>query len=80
ERFKASLVATIDGKTYTGFITEQTDDYVTLTDIENKITRIAREDVEQIKAQDKSLMPEKLLNGFSNSEISDLLAFLESLK
>ena len=80
ERFKASLVETVDGKTYTGFITEQTDEFVTITDIDNRITRIRKEDIEQMKTQNKSLMPEKLLNAFSDQEIHDLLSFLKSLK
>ena len=80
ERFKASMIATVDGKTQTGFITEQTDDDVTITDIDNNITRIPREDIEEIKAQNKSLMPDTLLNGLSNNEINDLLTFLNSLK
>lgn len=80
ERFKASLIETVDGKSYTGFITEQTDDFVTITDIENKITRIRRGDIEQMKTQNKSLMPKNLLNAFSDQEIKDLLSFLKSLQ
>lgn len=80
ERFKASLLITTSGNLYNGFITEQTDDFVSITDLQNKITRLPRSEVDSIQLQETSLMPAKLLNGLSDQQVRDLLAFLKSLK
>jgi putative heme-binding domain-containing protein len=80
ERFKASRLVTTDGKQYSGFITEQTDDFVSFTDLQNKITRLPISKVDSIEPQKTSLMPTKLLNGLSDQQVKDLLAFLQALK
>jgi len=80
ERFKASMLLTRNGNRYNGFITEKTEDFVTITDLQNKITRLLRSEVDSIQSQETSLMPMKLLNGFSDQQVWDLLAFLTSLK
>ena len=80
ERFKASLLTTTEGTQYNGFITEKTDKFVSITDLQNKITRLSKNDVDSIKPQESSLMPAKLTNSFSDKQIVDLLAFLKSLK
>ncbi|MEE2614523.1 MAG: HEAT repeat domain-containing protein [Verrucomicrobiota bacterium] len=80
ERFKASLLTTTAGDQYNGFITEQTDKFVSITDLQNKITRLRKVVVDSIKPQESSLMPAKLTNSFSDQQIVDLLAFLKSLK
>ncbi len=80
ERFKASLLITTSGNRYNGFITEQTGDFVSITDLQNKITRLPRSNVDSIQLQEVSLMPAKLLNALSDQEVGDLLAFLKSLK
>ncbi|MDP7050925.1 MAG: HEAT repeat domain-containing protein [Verrucomicrobiota bacterium] len=80
ERFKASMLITKNGNRYNGFITEHTEDFVSVTDLQNKITRLPRSEVDSIQLQQTSLMPMKLLNGFSDQQVGDLLAFLKSLK
>ena len=80
ERFKASLLITTSGNQYNGFITEQTDDFVSITDLQNKITRLPKSEVESIRLQETSLMPAKLLNSLSDQQVRDLLAFLKSLR
>ena len=80
ERFKASLLTTTEGIQYNGFITEKTDKFVSITDLQNKITRLSKNAVDSIKPQESSLMPAKLTNSFSDKQIVDLLAFLKSLK
>ena len=74
------MLLTINGNRYNGFITEKTEDFVTITDLQNKITRLSRSEVDSIQIEETSLMPMKLLNGFSDQQLWDLLAFLKSLK
>ncbi len=80
ERFRATELTTKDGQTLNGFITELSDDFVSITDLQNQVTRLRRISVESIQANETSLMPEKLLNSFSDQEIRDLLAFITSLR
>src|SRR5262249_25747943 len=61
DRFKAKVVQVKGGAPLTGFITEETDEAVTLVDQE-RVNRIPRSKVLAIATQDASLMPERLLN------------------
>jgi len=78
DRFKAKVVQVRGGVPKTGFITEETDDSVTLVDQEN-VHRFARKDVLFIAPQETSLMPERLLARLTFDEIRDLMAYLGSL-
>ena len=49
-------------------------------DLQNKITRLPKSEVESIRLQETSLMPAKLLNSLSDQQMRDLLAFLKSLR
>ena len=80
ERFKAQEVLTTDGQTLGGFLTEQSDDFVAITDLQNQVTRLPRSAVKEIKPQEASLMPAKLLNRFSREDIAHLMAFLHQMK
>ena len=80
ERFKATVLKTTDGRTLNGFVTENSDDFVSLTDLQNKVTRLPKAKVKSIKAQESSLMPAKLLSTLSEKDVRDLLAFLAALK
>ena len=66
-----------DGESLTGFITEQTDQFVTLATKE-KIHRIPRSKVEGIRPQSLSLMPEGALAALTEKEIRDLIGCLKS--
>ena len=76
DRFKAYEVERKEATPLTGFITEQTDDFVTLAD-RDQVQRIPRSQIRSINPQPVSLMPEHLLNRLSWDEIRDLLAFLD---
>jgi putative heme-binding domain-containing protein len=76
DRFKAVEVELKTGASLTGFITEQTDEVVTLAG-HDQVHRLPRSQVRSITQQSASLMPEHLLNRMSREEVRDLLAFLE---
>jgi putative heme-binding domain-containing protein len=63
-----------------GFITENSDTHVTITDIKNKIHRIPKKEVRDLREQKTSLMPPGLLGPLNDQEIRDLLTFLQELK
>ncbi len=78
DRFKAMEVTLRDGTSFTGFITEQTSETVTLAD-RDQVHRIPRPQVEKIAPHSASLMPDRLLNSLTNEEIRGLLAYLEAI-
>lgn len=78
ERFKATVLQSTDGVVLTGFVTEQSDQRVTLV-TQDRVHRIARDKVALLAPQDTSLMPEGLLERLHDDELRDLLAFLEQL-
>ena len=69
EEFTNFQILTNDGRVLTGLIENQDTQSVTLRGVDNKTTRVSRDDIEQLKASELSLMPEGLLR-----EMSDRLA------
>ena len=80
ERFRGTTVVTSKGQILTGFLTENSDTHVTITDIKNKIHRIPKKEVRDLREQKTSLMPPGLLGPLNDQEIRDLLTFLQELK
>ena len=81
DQYKASVVATNDGKVHTGRIVgESADRYTILLDPEDstKVVDVARKDVEEVAPSKVSIMPEKLLNPLGKDEVLDLYAYLLS--
>ena len=76
--FIAYTVLANDGRVLTGLMAESTPRSVTLLDAKNERTTIDRDDIDQIKPSEASLMPEKILDQLSTDEIRDLFAYLES--
>ena len=58
----------------------KSDKEVVLKDAKNQETVIPADEVEELIAQRKSLMPELLLKDMTAQQVADLLAFLASLK
>lgn len=81
DQYKASVIRTADQKTVTGkIVSEVSGRYTVVIDPEDstKVLELKREDVDDIKPSNISLMPEKLLNNLNESEVLDLLAYLLS--
>lgn len=79
-KFAAQLVETSNGQVVTGLLVSQNDKQVVLRGIDGKETTIATKDVELIAPQQKSLMPELLLQDMTAEQVADLLEYLVSLK
>lgn len=74
------MLQTIDGQAYSGLLESKTDRVITLRDSRNKQIQVPAAEVEILKPQEISLMPELLMQDMSASEIADLLAYLSSLQ
>jgi putative heme-binding domain-containing protein len=79
-RYLTHLVASADGKIYTGLLVSESEAEIVLRDAQDKEHRIARKDVEQRQVLKQSLMPDLLLRDLTAEQAADLLAFLESLR
>jgi putative membrane-bound dehydrogenase-like protein len=69
-------VATTDGRVLNGLLAAESKNAVELIDTEGKRQTVLRDDIEQIAASSKSLMPEGFEKQISTDALRDLLAFL----
>lgn len=81
DQYKASVIRTAEQKTVTGkIVSEVNGKYTVVIDPEDstKVLELKKEEVDDIRPSNISLMPEKLLNNLNESEVLDLLAYLLS--
>jgi putative heme-binding domain-containing protein len=74
--FVSYTVATTDGRTLTGLLASETRTAVDLLDTEGKTQRVLREDIDELVASKKSLMPEGFEKQIPPEGLADLLEFL----
>jgi putative heme-binding domain-containing protein len=72
------VIATNDGKTYTGVIAAETSTSVTLKQAEGKTETILRSDIEELRATGQSFMPVGFEKNITPAEMSDLISFLKN--
>ncbi|MDP6447824.1 MAG: c-type cytochrome, partial [Pirellulaceae bacterium] len=80
EKFAAYSALTADGRVVAGLMVERTDEFIVLRDPTGRDTKIAQEDVEEIRRQQKSLMPDHLIKDLTAQQAADLLAYLMELE
>ncbi len=74
--FRIYTVVRADGRVMNGMLASETRTSITLIDTEAKETSIQREDIEELLASRRSLMPEGFEKQMTNEELSNLLEFL----
>jgi putative membrane-bound dehydrogenase-like protein len=74
--FLAFVCVTKDGRTLTGLVTDETANTLTIVDEKTKTT-LRRDEIDDIKVSDKSLMPEGLLDPLDDQQIRDLFAYVQ---
>ncbi|OAI54554.1 hypothetical protein AYO47_02845 [Planctomyces sp. SCGC AG-212-M04] len=79
-KFAQYVVQTADGRVLTGVLAKRDAKSVQLRDAKGELHEIAAGQVEEMKPQRTSIMPEGLMKDLTLQEAADLLAFLESLK
>ncbi|WP_422930625.1 PVC-type heme-binding CxxCH protein [Singulisphaera sp. PoT] len=73
--FKLTLVSTNDGRLISGIIREQTDKTLVIQTVNERLL-IPREEIEEMKGSDASMMPEGALETLTSQEIRDLITYL----
>jgi len=79
DRYRAVLVETEDGDFVTGLKVYKSADGVTLLLADGSTARINTDEIAELKQSRKSLMPARLLDNLTPTEIADLWAFLKTL-
>ncbi|MCA9110146.1 MAG: c-type cytochrome, partial [Planctomycetaceae bacterium] len=74
--YQARILVTIDGRVLTGLAVEESDQRVVLKIQGGKIETIPRDQIEEYKISEASMMPEQLEKQLTPQEIADLFAFL----
>ncbi|MCC6511885.1 MAG: c-type cytochrome [Pirellulaceae bacterium] len=78
EGFQAMVVLTSDGKLINGFIERENPEQVIMRSIDGQTHIIDRAEIESLKPQPTSLMPEGLLDSLTSEQLCDLFAYLRS--
>lgn len=78
--FLSYMVATVDGRIVTGMIQEETTNSVTIRQPDGTSTTISRIDIDEFRETGLSFMPEGLEKEIDVPAMSDLLAYLDSLR
>jgi putative heme-binding domain-containing protein len=76
--FMNYVVVTTSGRVLTGVMAEQDGAAVTIVDANNQRTKIPRNEIDELREADVSLMPERLLEKLTPQEIRDLFSYLQS--
>ncbi len=74
--YQATTLATTDGRVLTGLLAEDGKDRIVLKIQGGKLETIPRDQVDQVKTAEVSLMPDEIEKQLSPQEIADLFAFL----
>jgi len=74
--FRGYTVVTVDGRIQSGLLASETGTSLELFDAEGKRHVILREDVDELYASPKSLMPDGFEKQVTKTELADLLEFL----
>ena len=78
--YEPFTVTTLAGKQFSGILKSESPTELTLTIAADKIERIARADIDEIKPGTVSIMPAGLDQQMTPQEIADLLAFLKGCR
>ncbi len=74
--YRVYTVLTVDGLVVNGLLASESKTAIEMFDAEGKQKTILRDDIEEIQASRKSLMPEGFENQIKPQEMTDLLEFL----
>ena len=78
-KYRTHVVLTADGQVVTGLLVERTETQVVLQDADGKTIHVATDEVQVVRPQARSIMPQMLLQDFTAQQAADLLEFLASL-
>jgi putative heme-binding domain-containing protein len=78
EGYETYQVETKDGRLLTGLLVDKDNQVVVLRGTDGQTVTVRQEQIEEMAAQKKSLMPEGLLKALTDQQVRDLFAYLRS--
>ncbi len=78
EGYQSVAIRTEDGDVLVGFLESELADEIVLKGVDGKVHVVPRDSIEALRPQAESLMPQGLLDDFSEEQIRDLFAYLRS--
>jgi putative heme-binding domain-containing protein len=78
EGYETYQVETKDGRLLIGLLADKDNQVVVLRGADGQTVTVRQEQIEDMVAQKKSLMPEGLLKGLTDQQVRDLFAYLRS--
>ncbi|MEX2285865.1 MAG: c-type cytochrome, partial [Planctomycetaceae bacterium] len=78
QEFRSYIAVTVDGRVFTGLLAESSPETVTILDAKNNRTVLRRDDLDELKASEVSLMPEQIVDTLSDQELRDLFVYVMS--
>jgi len=75
--YRMTLIETVDGRVLTGFVAEHGEFHRLLRTTQGHV-RLAADEIERVETLNMSMMPEGMLNSFTDEEIRDLVAYLRT--
>jgi putative membrane-bound dehydrogenase-like protein len=78
--YEPVVVATSDGRVLTGIVKSDDDKALVIQDAEDKPVTIPKDEIDDRRASNVSLMPNGLAEGLSREDFADLIGYLMSLK
>ncbi len=76
-KFLGYVAVTVDGKTFTGVLANESGGSITLVAPDGKEQVLLRQDLEEMRGTGKSLMPEGLEKDLSPQDAADLILFVQ---
>jgi putative membrane-bound dehydrogenase-like protein len=76
--FETYAIFTEDGRTLNGFIEDQDDRVVVLRGIDGQRIVVAKDQIDEMAAVPRSIMPENILKPLSDQQIRDLFSYLRA--
>jgi putative membrane-bound dehydrogenase-like protein len=78
KEYQSQTIALRDGRVLSGLVVDENDRVLTLVDSNRQKTSISRDQIEDSKPADISLMPEGMLEKLTEPQIRDLFRYLQS--
>jgi putative heme-binding domain-containing protein len=78
--FEPQKIATVDGRTYEGFVVRESGDEVELRDAQGGAIVLPKQEIDERARGQVSVMPVGLVDPLTVQDLASLLAYLESLK
>src|SRR5262249_5857508 len=79
DQFAAYSILTNDGRNLSGLVVKKNDKEVVLRTLEKVEVRIPRDQIDEMRKSEKSLMPDRILSDLTAQEAADLVAYIRSL-